>query len=202
MAANNCKPLPPFTKHDIARFWSRIDVQSKTACWVWRAGFFNSGYGCFRVTGKSYVANRIAYFLTFDKDPLDSHVCHSCDIRYPIGDIAYRKCCNPGHLWLGTSADNIQDASNKGRMATGDRNGSRLYPERLPRGDLSPVRQHPELIIRGERHHWSKITPQQVSEIRALYQTGTTKRSIARAVGVSMTQTCRIISRQSHSHLP
>ena len=62
---------------------------------------FRSGYGRFKVQGIRYEAHRIAYFLHNKKDPKELLVCHSCDNP---------ACCNPKHLWLGTSKDNIQDS--------------------------------------------------------------------------------------------
>lgn len=61
-------------------------------------------------TGKrrpSY-AHRVAWELAFGAIPPSLEVCHRCDV--PL-------CCNPSHLFLGTSGDNIRDMVSKGRNA-------------------------------------------------------------------------------------
>ena len=50
---------------------------------------------------------------------------HRCDNR---------ACVSSEHLWEGTHQDNMDDMKNKGRAATGERNGKVLYPESTPRG--------------------------------------------------------------------
>jgi hypothetical protein len=66
-----------------------------------------------------------------------------------------RACCNPAHLFLGTHQDNMRDAFNKNRTAHGSRNGM------------------------------SKITEDQVLQIRELVSQGATARSIAARFGIS-----------------
>ncbi len=63
-----------------------------------------------------------------------------------------RSCVNVEHLRLGTHQDNMDDRARDGRTAFGDRNASRLYPERRPKRE----------------NHWkAKLSPAQVEEIRA-----------------------------------
>ena len=58
--------------------------------------------------GKSrkFLASRLAYYLTYGKDPGDKYVCHRCDRP---------KCINGAHLFLATPGENILDAVHKGR---------------------------------------------------------------------------------------
>ena len=64
-------------------------------------------------------------------------------------------CVRPSHLRIATQRDNVRDALNKRRLRTGDRN------------------------------HLSKLTADQVVDIRAQLKRGVTLRDIARAYGVS-----------------
>ncbi|MBX3002774.1 MAG: HNH endonuclease [Anaerolineales bacterium] len=67
-----------------------------------------------------------------------------------------RLCCNPRHLKVGTIADNNHDAISKGRNAIGERNGN------------------------------SKLTEEQVKDIRKLYGTGDyTNRQLAQMYKMS-----------------
>lgn len=142
------------------RFWSKVDVRGPDECWPWKAGT-NKGYGTFKAFGRTVPAHRIAYELVKGPIPPGLDVLHKCDNR---------PCCNPAHLWPGTDLDNAQDRDSKGRGAYGERNGSRIYPERL---------------WRGEKHGRAKLTDHQVKRIRGLSSDGRSQRSIAKEFGVS-----------------
>ena len=135
-------------------FWNKVDKNKSeifyngTRCWEWVGGGYPSGYGTFRVSNlKKEASHRISYFLEFGEFESDLLVCHHCDNT---------KCVNPGHLFLGTFLDNQIDMLNKGRgnRATGSKNGTHTYPER---------------VIREENSHFAKLTKQNVLDILYLY---------------------------------
>jgi len=67
------------------------------------------------------------------------------------------KCVNPDHLFLGTSKDNVKDMIEKGRKHT------------IPR----------------EKHHFSKLTNEQVAELVALRRSGEKLKDLAKIYGIT-----------------
>ena len=111
------------TPKDSARLWSKIDRKSDDQCWEWQAARFRTGYGHFSLGRKGYTAHR-AVWIDIHGDPGsgDLEVCHTCDNR---------ACCNPQHLFLGTSKTNAIDKVLKNRAARfpGERNQSARLKE-------------------------------------------------------------------------
>ena len=122
------------TPHDIARFWSKADVGQQTQCWNWLGSCRTTGYGSFRLNGQLLQAHRVAYEI-FYSAPSDNtlYVLHFCDNR---------KCVNPFHLHLGTHADNMREASERGGFK------------------------------RGYDNHAAKFTDETIVEMRKMYAAG------------------------------
>jgi len=76
--------------------------------------------------------------------------------------------------------------SRKGRAATGDRNGSRLYPDRMKRGELARS---------------AKLTEQKVLEIRSRRARGQLLKDIALDYGITLQTVHAVVSRQSWRHV-
>ena len=144
----------------LERFWAK--VKKTNGCWNWTGG--NDGrYGQFYSSGFRVKTHRFAYENFVGPIPPGKLVCHHCDNGF---------CVRPDHLFIGSMSDNILDSVKKGRFksgrAFGSRNGSHTKPERM---------------TRGMKHHWAKLTDNQVREIRKL-QGKTAVRTLALRFGV------------------
>jgi predicted XRE-type DNA-binding protein len=83
------------------------------------------------------------------------------------------KCIRPDHLFLGSNADNMRDRDEKGRAAN----------------------------QKGESNGNSKLTADQVSEIRRLYADGLTQQAIADRFGIGQQQVSRVVNGKRWTHL-
>lgn len=160
--------------------WKFIDKSGgDSACWPWTGCLNHKGYGVITINWKSELVHRIALESVIGK--LDKGQCslHRCD--RPV-------CCNPSHLFAGTKGDNNKDASEKGRSASGDRNGSRTHPEKVPIGESSGS---------------SKITENQVIEMRKIYATTKIKmRELASNFGISEGCAEKAVRGDTWQHVP
>lgn len=91
------------------RFFDKVNKTE--GCWTWTAALRGkTGYGAYKLNGKTIDAHRVSYELHNGLIPKGMYVCHTCDNR---------KCVNPYHLFLGTAKDNYEDAVNKARIVKG-----------------------------------------------------------------------------------
>jgi hypothetical protein len=82
-----------------------------------------------------------------------------------------KRCCRPSHLVLGTKRQNTQDAYDR------------------------------HLIPHSQRHHWAKLTNQQVREIRALRDHGMKQQALADMFGCSRPTISVICARKVWKHV-
>ena len=90
------------------RFEEKYEAVPFSGCWIWTASLLTKGYGRIGVKeGYTESAHRVSWLLHKGPIPEGMHVLHHCDVR---------PCVNPGHLFLGTDVDNIEDCLKKGRL--------------------------------------------------------------------------------------
>ena len=157
------------------RFWEK--TQRNGECLLWTAKRDTHGYGVFRLGDKFLLAHRVAYQLAFGE--YDESLCvfhRGCE---------QQSCVNPEHLALGTYDEVIALRGQRGHHPAGDRNGMRLHPDRVAKGARHKSRTHPESVPSGEQHYASKLTIEQVEEIRRTYASNRmTYQAIAERYGV------------------
>ena len=134
------------------RFWPKVDKSGgPDSCWPWTKGRHRNGYGKFYSAGKHISAHRTAFLFSAGTIPEGLHVLHKCDNR---------ACCNPRHLFAGTSADNMADKVSKNRQS---RTG---FP--------------------GEKHGRSKLSNRPVLVLKKLRSLGWKLRTLATFFGISL----------------
>lgn len=149
------------------RFWTKVAFGAR--CWLWTAAKDEHGYGVFRHRGKNVAAHRFAYQLLVGPIAPQRFACHVCDTP---------SCVNPGHIFIGTHADNMADAARKGRM----RNASEWY--------------------RGALVNTAVLTEEEVLEIFRLVRQGRiTPRGIRDTYGVSHSQSYNLFHMRQWRHL-
>jgi hypothetical protein len=132
------------------RFVARLTVQPN-GCWILN-GSRQRIYGKTPLGGGARTgAHRFSWQLHFGPIPDGMLVCHHCDNP---------PCVRPDHLFLGTDADNNEDARRKGRM-------------RPP--------PHP----RGPDHYRVKLSDADVRDVIAQRRDGISVHMIAARYGIS-----------------
>lgn len=135
-------------------------VVAPNGCWEWSGNLSKAGYGRVQsVEGTVEYTHRLSWKVYKGTIPPGIFVCHKCDNP---------KCINPEHLFLGTCADNIEDACRKGRM-------------KIPK----------ESHMSNENHQVSKLTDDQVKFIRNNPQIS--GRNLSRMFG--LTESCISMAR-------
>jgi hypothetical protein len=166
------------------RFWNF--VEKTDTCWLWKGSLNAGGYGRFGQGPdfpkgqRTVIASRFSWKLHRGPIPPGLFVLHDC----PGGDRP--ACVNPDHLWLGTPADNLRDAKEKGRM---------------PKGKTHWSQRDPEKRARGERHGQAKLTEEQATGVISRLASGETARSVAHALGIAPASVADIKSGRNWSHL-
>lgn len=80
-----------------------------SGCWEWSGAKSSSGHGCIWIDGVRSGAHRAAYLVWVGSIPSGLLVRHKCDNP---------PCINPGHLELGTVADNSRDMVERKRSTS------------------------------------------------------------------------------------
>lgn len=161
----------------ILRFVSKLKM-SERGCWEWAANRSPRGYGKVTVGQQDLRSHRLAWMIFRGDIPENLFVLHRCDNP---------PCCNPDHLFLGTSQDNEDDKTAKNRQS---------------KGDLHYARTNPEKLSRGSSHGNSKLDEAKVRTILTRYNG---KRgqltSLAREFGVTKATMHQVVTRSTWAHV-
>lgn len=178
-------PAKYTTAQQVAAFWAKVNKSGPVPahcpelgpCWVWTKATYPFGYGQIRINYVAVPAHRWAWEQEHGPVPAGLFTLHRCDNP---------PCVRPSHLFLGTKAQNSRDMAGKGRSTKGDRNPSRLYPERM---------------ARGERHPGAVLTAGDIPAIRSRYETGESTTALAVAFGVQSATIWAVVHNRTWRHV-
>jgi hypothetical protein len=169
------KEFPQYDRYVIFKnFLKHVVIGKLDECWEWQGAKLEGGYGQFRWDEAGNLAHVAAYLLFIGEIPKNKNnkklqVCHSCDNP---------PCCNPNHLWSGTSRQNTRDMIKKGR--------GNFRKGGCPKG-----------VTAGENNGNSKLTLEKVLVIKRLRKTGETLKDIAERFNVSLWTIWAIINKRA-----
>jgi hypothetical protein len=187
-----------FSEHQRRRFFSKTK-RAANGCLEWTACVFKAnGYGQFGLWDPkekkrwNFVAHRLLWEATNGLVAPGLLVLHRCDNR---------TCVLLDHMFVGTTQDNTADMVSKNRQAKGLRSGAYTKPESRLYGDRNGSRRKPETRPRGEASGMSKMSDEQVREIRWLYSEGWHQEIIAEYFGMVQSTISSIVRRETWKHL-
>lgn len=172
--------MPKLPEDPVIRFWRLVKRQP--GCWIPHNPRKGGGYWTFEDT----YAHRFSWMLANGEIPQGLWVLHKCD--NPL-------CVKPRHLFLGTPKDNVDDMWAKGRA-----NPPQGYIVGIAaRCAIDPTESQ------GEKNGHSKLTDEQIQEIRFRYSRVSYRVSnseeLAREFGVSSVQILKIAKGRAWKHL-
>lgn len=88
---------------DINRFWSRVDKDGDSGCWLWKGATNSAGYGHLYLDGAYTLAHRLSYTSVIGPVTIGKELDHLC--RTP-------RCVNPLHLEPVTHQENVRRGIN------------------------------------------------------------------------------------------
>lgn len=100
----------PAAEDPVKRLLNSYTVDDVTGCWNCRYFAKPRGYPTIKVYGRCTGAHRFSYEVHKGRIPEGAHVLHSCDNP---------RCINPDHLSIGTHAQNMREAFERGRQKVG-----------------------------------------------------------------------------------
>jgi hypothetical protein len=135
---------------------AHVTVGAADECWLWHGATGNRGHGMIGLPGENTTttSQRLTWLIHRGEIPEGQLVRHTCDNP---------PCCNPSHLLLGTTADNVADAI-----------------ERSAAWKARP----------GGRHNRKTVD---VDEIRRRRAAGESQQTIADALGVHQATISRVL---------
>lgn len=152
------------------RFWSKVE-RDQGGCWVWTGWKRQSPtrnklkplfYGVFGSRPNRMLAHRLAYELATGPIPDGLVIRHTCDNGL---------CVNPAHLIPGTHAQNMADASERGRLP------------------------------HGEAHWKAAVDAERVREIRRLIASGMSQANVRRKLNLGRSCVGHIVRGKTWGHL-
>jgi len=98
------------------RILERTSKDETTGCWIFQGHIDKDGYGQISDKSRTRHVHRCMYEIKHGAIPEGLVAGHLCDDKYPTDCKLYRRCCNPDHIKSMTTSENIQRASNLGRL--------------------------------------------------------------------------------------
>jgi len=134
--------------------WSKVNKKEVDECWEWTGYISESGYGRTQINDKSYYAHRVIFDLV-NPDVIElNSPRNKKGTGFLMHSCDNRLCCNPAHLKVATLHENNKDCLAKGR---------RVLPK-------------------GEDHHRSVFTNEEIKQILEMRQFGKTAKHIAQTM--------------------
>jgi hypothetical protein len=222
---------PPLTEDDISRFHELVQQRGDDDCWLWLGSIKNKGYGQFWYSHKQRLSHKIAYILAKGPIPENLHILHSCDnppccnpnhlfVGTNLENVRQKQERNRVIKGSAVAVSRITEddaLAIRIRYASGGVTQAELGREYgiddsvvsdIVRGTAWAHIGGPRTsdgrsvnVARGERRTTSKVTADTVRDMRSMYDSGESVKSIMVRFGMSRQQTADIVRRKAWTHV-